>query len=84
MNAGTSDAEKNAQVPAGPPGALAVTVNTILVVLLLQHRAQDRLDLLLDHLLLLLLSSRLVGHFDPRARLTDLQLSGLLIIISQG
>ena len=84
MNTGTSDAEKYAQVPAGPPGPLAVTVNTILVVLLLQHRPADRLNFLLDCLLLLLLSSSLVGHCDPRAWLTDLQFSRLLIIISQG
>ena len=84
MNAGTSNTEKYAQVPASPTGPLAVTINTILVVLLLQHRTKDRLNLLLDHFLLLLFSSRLVGHCDPRAWLTDLQFSRLLIIISQG
>ena len=63
MNAGTSDAEKNAQVPAGPPGALAVAVHTVLVVFLLQHRAKYCLHLLLGQLLLLLLRSRLVRHY---------------------
>ena len=77
VNARTSDAEKYAQVPTGPPGALVVTVNTVFVVLLLQHPTEDGLDLLLDHFLLLLLSPRLVGHFVPGAVLVSLQWSGL-------
>ena len=63
MNACTSDTQKYAQVPTGPAGSLAVAVNTVFVVLLLQHPTEDGLDLLLDHFLLLLLSPRLVGHF---------------------
>ena len=74
MNTRTSDTKKYAQVPAGPPRALTVAVNTIFIIFLLQHRAQDGLNLLLDHFLLLLLSSRLVGH---SLGLINLQWSGI-------
>ena len=63
VDASTSDAEEDSQVPAGPPGTLAVAVHTIFVILVLKHGAQNELDLLLHQPLPLLLSSGLAtGH----------------------
>lgn len=65
MYSRTSDAEEDTEVPAGPPGTLAVTVHTVLVVLVLEHPPEDGLHLLLHHLLPLLLRPRLAaGHPD--------------------